>query len=62
MTLFHENKKSLLSDTETNHFTQTNNGELKGIIMYFSKEGIPIYIYKPLNNYLSSNYLYNLYK
>ena len=31
------------------HFTQTSNGELKGIIMYFSKEGIPTYIYKPLD-------------
>jgi len=36
------------ADTETN-FTQTNNGDLKGIIMYFSKEGIPTYIYKPLD-------------
>ena len=36
-------------DTKTTQFTQTNNGELKGIIMYFSKEGIPTYIYKPLD-------------
>ena len=36
------------TDPET-HFTQTSNGELKGIIMYFSKEGIPSYIYKPLD-------------
>ena len=36
-------------DTETTRFTQTSNGELKGIIMYFSKEGFPTYIYKPLD-------------
>ena len=50
----YENEQDFLHDYEIDsdseaHFTETNNGELKGIIMYFSKEGIPTYIYKPLD-------------
>jgi putative phage-type endonuclease len=50
----YENESDFIHDYEIDaesetHFTQTNNGELKGIIMYFSKEGIPTYIYKPLD-------------
>jgi putative phage-type endonuclease len=50
----YENESDFLHDYEIDsdseaHFTETSNGELKGIIMYFSKEGIPMYIYKPLD-------------
>ena len=50
----YENEQDFINDYEIDtdpetHFTQTSNGELKGIIMYFSKEGIPSYIYKPLD-------------
>ena len=50
----YENEQDFINDYEIDadsemHFTQTSNGELKGIIMYFSKEGIPTYIYKPLD-------------
>ena len=52
--LEYDNESDFITDYEIdaepeNHFTQTNNGELKGIIMYFSKEGIPTYIYKPVD-------------
>jgi putative phage-type endonuclease len=52
--LEYENETDFINDYEIDaepetHFSQTNNGELKGIIMYFSKEGIPTYIYKPLD-------------
>jgi putative phage-type endonuclease len=33
---------------ERNRFLKTAAGEWKGIILYFSKDGIPYYIYKPL--------------
>jgi putative phage-type endonuclease len=50
----YENEQDFLHDYEIDsdseaHFTETSNGDLKGIIMYFSKEGIPTYIYKPLD-------------
>ena len=50
----YENEQDFINDYEIDsdpekHFTETSNGELKGIIMYFSKEGIPTYIYKPLD-------------
>ena len=47
----YENESDFLNDYEIDAdcFTQTGNGELKGIIMYFSKDGIPTYIYKPLD-------------
>jgi putative phage-type endonuclease len=50
----YENEQDFINDYEIDtdpetYFTQTSNGELKGIIMYFSKEGIPTYIYKPLD-------------
>jgi putative phage-type endonuclease len=50
----YENEEDFINDYEIDadpetHFTQTSIGELKGIIMYFSKEGIPTYIYKPLD-------------
>ena len=50
----YENEEDFINDYEIGeepetHFTQTSNGELKGIIMYFSKDGIPTYIYKPLD-------------
>jgi putative phage-type endonuclease len=35
-------------DNERNRFLKTASGEWKGIILYFSKDGIPHYIYKPL--------------
>jgi len=52
--LEYDNESDFINDYEIDaepetHFTQTNNGELKGIIMYFSKEGIPTYIYKPVD-------------
>ena len=50
----YETEQDFINDYEIDadperHFIQTSNGELKGIIMYFSKEGIPTYIYKPLD-------------
>ena len=51
----YETEADFLNDYEidevedSTRFLQTSNGELKGIIMYFSKEGMPSYIYKPLD-------------
>ena len=50
----YETETDFMNDCEIDvepesRFIETNNGELKGIIMYFSKEGIPTYIYKPLD-------------
>jgi putative phage-type endonuclease len=43
----YENEEAFKNDGE---FIESENGDMKGIIMYFSsKEGIPIYKYKPLH-------------
>jgi hypothetical protein len=43
----YENEEAFKNDGE---FTETENGDMKGVIMYFSsKEGIPVYKYKPLH-------------
>ena len=43
----YENEDTFKNDGD---FAETENGDIKGVIMYFSsKEGIPIYKYKPLH-------------
>jgi putative phage-type endonuclease len=43
----YENQDAFENDGD---FTETKNGDMKGVIMYFSsKEGVPIYKYKPLH-------------
>jgi putative phage-type endonuclease len=48
--LEYESEEAFLQDKEEEErrFIKTASGEWKGIILYFSKDGVPYYIYKPM--------------
>lgn len=45
---FLQDKEDKDKEEEERRFIKTASGEWKGIILYFSKDGVPYYIYKPL--------------